>query len=59
MTFNQKLSSSLKDETSAAKTYTKMINMTSNNKIKQILTEIRNDELDHHKKLEIIKDMVR
>ena len=57
--FKKKLTSSLKDETSAAKMYTNMMQMTPNQKIQEMLREIRNDEIDHHRQLMIIKDMLR
>lgn len=56
--FKKALQYSLLDETKAAKDYAKMIAMVPNEEIKAILTEIRNDELDHHKKLLNIKSIL-
>jgi rubrerythrin len=57
--FRKKLSSSLRDETAAAKMYTNMMQMVPNPRIVAMLKEIRDDEIDHHRKLMIIRDMLR
>lgn len=50
------ISVALKDETQAIKFYNKLLSRTKDQNIINTITEIRNDELDHHRKLEIIKD---
>jgi rubrerythrin len=57
--FMNKLRRALKDEVQAAKMYINMIEMIPNEKIRKMLTEIRNDELDHLHKLEQIKKMFK
>lgn len=49
--FKKKIRYALKDETKAIKFYNNMIQMVPNENIRDMIIEIRNDELDHHKKL--------
>ena len=57
--FKNKLDKALKDEVKAAAFYTKMINSTNNINLRHAINEIRNDELDHHKKLSNIKRILQ
>lgn len=55
----KKISSALNDEHSARLFYTKMITSSDDEHIKQIISEIRNDEIDHWNKLKKLQDDLR
>jgi len=49
------INGALMDEAAARRYYTKLIASTSDKKVKRAIKEIRNDEIDHFKKLKKLK----